>query len=189
MGVTKEAAMRKVLAVVAGIVVVALVGGLALASASQRTSRAHWGLPSGTSRTTSSKAIAKGEGEHRLIFVSRHETETDVDNPPAGESQGDEITVTAPLFRNDHKVGRLDVHAVETEASFPPPRAAIQATFTATLAQGQITATGVAVFTPESMGGFEAAVTGGTGRYDDVDGDVQVLFREHGTKFIYDLED
>ncbi|MDP9235084.1 MAG: hypothetical protein M3P01_11135 [Actinomycetota bacterium] len=181
--------MRRVLAIVAGIVVLALVGGLTLASASQRPSMAHWGLPSGTSRTTSSKAIAKSDGKHKLVLVSRNETETDIDNPPAGESQGDEINVTGSLFRNDHNVGRLDVHAVETEASFPPPRAALQATFTATLAHGQITATGVAVFTPGSMGGFEAAVTGGTGRYDEVDGDVQVLFLDNHTKFIYDLED
>ncbi len=86
-------------------------------------------------------------------------------------------------------MGRFDVHGVQTEANFEARRAALQFTFTATLSSGQITATGVAVFTPQSQAGFEAAITGGTRRFDEAGGDVEIIFQQNAVKFVYDLED
>jgi hypothetical protein len=180
--------MKRIVAIVAGVIVVALVASMAFASGNGNASRDIWGL--GVSSSAPAKTVAPaGNGEQRLVLVSRNETETGVDNPPEGESQGDEIFVTASLFRQGKKVGRLDVHAAQTEANFELHRAAIQVTFTATLRKGQITATGVAVFTPRSQAGFDAAITGGTDRYDDVGGDVEVRFTDTSTTFIYDIED
>ena len=180
--------MRKVMAIVAGLVVLALIGSMTLASAGRRDTGRRWGMRVSTAQAAPAPA-PHGEDESLLVLQTRNEHETEVDNPPEGESQGDEIALTASLFRQGQKVGRLDAHAVETEANFQLRRAAIQVTFTATLRRGQITATGVAVFTPQSQAGFEAAVTGGTGNFDEAGGSVDVSFLRTGTRFVYDLED
>lgn len=117
-----------------------------------------------------------------MVF-SRNETATDIDNPPAGFSQGDEIVVSSPLFnRAGARVGRLDVHGVITSAVLPR-NIAIQWVFTATLAKGQITAQGVQ--TEEFS--FKAAVTGGTGAYRNARGQVVVRFLANQVRLTYQL--
>jgi hypothetical protein len=84
--------------------------------------------------------------------------------------------VHSPLFRRSGaEVGTLDVHFVIT--SLDP--FAIQAVFTASLANGQITAQGVA--TEETR--FTAAVTGGTGAYRNARGAMLLRSRAGGTEF------
>jgi len=111
---------------------------------------------------------AAASGDPTITVVSKNEVETDVDEPPTGFSQGDEMTISSPLFDTSGKrVGHLDVH-------------------------GAITATGVATFTESGQGGgFTAAVTGGTGAYQKTDGQVHVIFTSENptTTFVYHLTD
>jgi hypothetical protein len=44
--------------------------------------------------------------------------------------------------------------------------------------------------TEETQDSFTAAITGGTGRYDEAGGDVLVqVISENAVRFVYDLED
>ena len=116
-------------------------------------------------------------------MVSRNEEDTFIDNAPRQQfSQGDELAVNGKLFRRGHRVGRVDVYATFTEVG-PGQTAALQITFTATLPQGQITATGVAG--PQDQAGFEAAVTGGTGAYSRARGEVNAAFTPTTTVLTY----
>jgi hypothetical protein len=179
--------MRRLTAIVAGAVVLGVVGSMTLASAERRIPKVGW-RPS-SSAGGSEVSVARSDGDKTLVLFGRNEVETLIDNPPEGESQGDQLAVTGELFKGDKRVGRFDVHGVQTEANIQARRAALQFTFTATLPSGQITATGVAVFTPQSQAGFEAAITGGTRRFDEAGGDVDIIFQQNAVKFVYDLED
>jgi hypothetical protein len=185
--------MRRVSAIVGGIVIVGLVGSMTLVSAERQASEKRWGLPIAKSATGSSATTVAGDndGDQRLVVVSRNETEIEIDNPPEGESQGDETVITSPLFRGGKSVGRLDAHLVITEFNIEEGVFAFQVTFTSTLPEGQIVSTGVGAFTEESEDdSFSAAITGGTGRYDEAGGDVRVQFvSDNAVRFVYDLED
>ena len=179
----------KLSAAAVGLALLGLLAGGTLASATTTTqARTAWGVP-----VASAAAPATAPAEVRaagpdittaqtIVVFSRNETETDIDNPPAGFSQGDEIVVSSPLFnRAGARVGRLDVHGVIT--SVPPRGIAIQWVFTATLAKGQITAQGVQ--TEEFS--FRAAVTGGTGAYQNARGQVIVRFLANQVRLTYQL--
>jgi allene oxide cyclase-like protein len=184
--------MRRVIAIVGGVVMLGLVASMTVVSAERRAPKNDWGLPIATSARGSSATVAPNDdGDQRLVLISRNATETEIDNPPAGESQGDEIAITSPLFRAGKSVGRFDAHIVITELNVQEGVFAFQVTFTSTLPEGQIVSTGVGAFTEESGDdSFSAAITGGTGRFDDAGGDVQVQFiSEDAVRFVYDLED
>jgi hypothetical protein len=136
------------------------------------------------------KAGSAASADPTITVFAKHQTETDVDEPPAGFSQGDEVTITGGLFNTaGAQVGHLDVHGAFTAVFRKIARG--QFDFTATLHRGAITATGVATFT-EATGssGFTAAVTGGTGAFQKTDGWVEVIFvSDTATKFVYHLTD
>jgi len=125
-----------------------------------------------------------------IVVLTRHERETDVDNPPAGFSQGDEAAITSALFNTSgQRVGHIDAQGVFTAVFSTAQVARGQFTFTAALAHGQITATGVGTFSGSETG-FTAEVTRGTGAYRRTDGQVQVIFAgPHATRFVYHLSD
>jgi hypothetical protein len=178
------------MAIVAGIVVLGLMASMTVVSAERRASKNDWGLPVATSGGSSASVAGDKDGDQRLVVVSRNATETMIDNPPEGDSQGDEDVVTSPLFKRGKRVGRLDVHTVFTEVNLEEGTFAFQATFTATLRGGQIVSTGVGVFDGPTDNSFTAAITGGTGRYDEAGGDVVVTFvSDEAVRFVYDLED
>jgi hypothetical protein len=160
-----------------------LAGGITIASASPNTAATNtWGMP--TSPTAAPSQVLPAGADittaTTIVVISRNETETDIDNPPAGTSQGDEGAVHSPLFtRSGAEVGTLDVHFVIT--SVDP--FAIQAMFTASLSKGQLTAQGVA--TEEAS--FTAAVTGGTGAYRNARGQVTVRFQANQVVLTYHL--
>jgi hypothetical protein len=181
--------MRRVMAIVAGIVLLGLMASMTVVSAERGAPSDDWGLPGATSDGSSASVAGDKDGDKRIVVVSRNETETQIDNPPEGESQGDADVVTSPLFKRGKRVGRLDAHAVFTEVNAEQGIFALQATFTATLQGGQIVSTGVAVFDEPTDNSFTAAITGGTGRYDEAGGDVVVQFRENSVRFVYDIED
>jgi hypothetical protein len=169
----------------------AAVVGVTLASASSEGGAKAWGAPASMVHyANAAPAAASGSDPTTIVLLTRHEHETDVDNPPAGFSQGDEAAITSALFNTDgQRVGHFDAAGVFTAVFSTRQVARGQFTFTATLADGQITATGVGTFSASATG-FTAAVTGGTGAYRNTDGQVQVTFvGPHSTRFVYHLSD
>jgi allene oxide cyclase-like protein len=171
--------------------VAAAVVGVSLASASSGGGARAWGAPvSMVHYAHVASVAASGSDPTTIVVLTRHERETDVDNPPAGFGQGDEAAITSALFNTGgQRVGHFDAAGVFTAVFSATQVARGQFTFTATLAHGQITATGVGTF-GASTTGFTAAVTGGTGAYRNTDGQVQVTFTgPHSTRFVYQLSD
>jgi hypothetical protein len=156
-----------------GLVAAVVVVGVSLASASSRSAHRVWGAP--TSMVHFSKAAASSS-DATIVVVSRHAQETFIDEPPSGLSQGDEDTLSSPLYsRAGARVGHLDVRGAFTAVFQNTHTAREQVVFTATLKAGAITATGVVTASDQSNG-FSAAVTGGTGAYQKTDGWVRVTF-------------
>jgi hypothetical protein len=171
--------------------VAAAVVGVSLASASSGSGGRVWGAPAAMVHFAKAGSVAAAS-DPTITVVSQQSQETDVDEPPSGFSQGDEITISSPLFDTaGNRVGHLDVHGATTALFQKAGVARAQFEFTATLRHGAITATGVATFTQSGPGGgFTAAVTGGTGAYDKTDGQVQVIFTSATTTtFVYHLTD
>ena len=160
-----------------------LAGGITIASASPKAPATNaWGMPTSATAAPSKALPASADitTATTIVVISRNETETDIDNPPAGLSQGDEGVVHSPLFnRAGARVGTLDVQFQFT--SLQPM--AIQAAFTASLSKGQITAQGVA----GAGQTFTVAVTGGTGAYQNARGQVTVRFQANQVLLTYHL--
>jgi hypothetical protein len=171
--------------------VAAVAVGASLASASSGNAARVWGAPAGMVHF--GKAGKAGtSGDPTITVVSRNARETDVDEPPSGFSQGDEVTISSPLYDTaGSRAGHLDVHGAITALFAKAGLARGQFEFTATLKHGTITATGVATFSESGESpGFTAAVTGGTGAYQKTDGQVQVTFTSATTTtFVYHLTD
>src|SRR5437763_13279 len=170
-----------------GVCMVAVVAvGVSLAAASSEKGPRVWGAPAGMVHFANAPAASSADAT--ITVVAKHQTETDVDEPPTGFSQGDEVTIGSRLFNDaGARVGRLDVHGAFTALLRNSARGQFE--FTATLRSGAITATGVATFSDTSAG-FTAAVTGGTGAYRTTDGWLKVIFiTATTTKFVYHLTD
>jgi hypothetical protein len=133
----------------------------------------------------SSVAGPDDDVDKRLVFVERNLRETFIDNPPEGDSQGDEFALSSVLMKNGKRVGRLDAHGVVTLAGERQFRTLINGT--ASVPGGEIENQGVASFT-QTTGELEFGVTGGTGRYDDVGGELHIVEQSDRTKFVFDLE-
>jgi len=170
--------------------VAAALVGVSLASASSGGGARVWGAPASMVHYAHAAHGAAAGDPTTIVVLTRHERETDVDNPPAGFSQGDEAAITSALFNTGgQRVGHIDAQGVFTAVFSTTQVARGQFTFTATLAHGQITATGVGTFSASATG-FTAAVTGGTGAYRNTDGQVRVIFTgPHSTRFVYSLSD
>jgi len=155
----------------------AVIGGVSLASDSATAPRTNaWGIPGLVPHAAAPVPdITSGT---TIVVFARDGSETDVDEPPAGESQGDETASHMPLFMGGRRVGRIDVSSVETEANFTLRQASVQFIAVATLRAGAITATGVLRFTQQTSNAtvFTGAVTGGTGLYQNVRGEVHIQF-------------
>jgi hypothetical protein len=181
--------MRRAMAALAGLVVLGVVASMTVASAERRpVAENAWGFRLSQSDRVSSAARAGfPDGDFRIVVISPNAATVarDIDLPPRGFSQGDRLVVFSPLFRAGKRVGRLDVDGVWTNVNFEGGRAALVITATATLPQGQISTTGVASGTAPF---FKAAITGGTGRYDTVGGDVLVRFLPRVVRLVFDVD-
>lgn len=169
--------------------VAAVVVGVSIASASSGSGARAWGAPAGMVHF-SKVAPAATSGDSTVTVLSKNQKETDVDEPPSGFSQGDEATISGPLTNPaGTRVGHLDVHGAFTAVFSKRQVARGLFTFTATLAGGQIAATGTGTFSNQTNG-FTAAITGGTGAYRTTDGWVSVTFTSQTTTtFVYHLTD
>ena len=120
------------------------------------------------------------------MVLTRNEHTVDVDEPPAGFSQGDESTTSSRLWNAaGQRVGHLDAAGTLTAVSGRSAR--LQFTFTATIRGGTLTATGVLIGSNATQG-FDAAVTGGTGKYRGAEGEVHVQFTgPHSSRATFQL--
>ena len=112
------------------------------------------------------------DGGSVIRLVSTNATETNLDLGETGEGVGDHFLFAADLFRGDEKVGDEGgecaiVRIIERVA------AVAHCTATLSLPGGQITLQGLVRFADESEP-FTVAVTGGTGRYREADGEMTI---------------
>lgn len=166
--------MRTRIGFLGGATLVALlvVGALSVASGASRGHLRTWGLQPGVAPHKA--GVAHAEGATQVVVFTRHEHSVDVDEPPSGFTQGDETTTSAGLWNAaGTRVGHLD--AAGTVTAVFAKSARIQFTFTATIRGGTLTATGVLIGSQTTQG-FDAAVTGGTGKYRGAEGEVHVQF-------------
>ena len=121
------------------------------------------------------------EGNLTVLVKNREASVVDLD--PQGSSQGDMRVVNAPLYNasGKQKVGRFDVVCVSTDPADEAKEKyhMAQCTYTYTLAGGEITAQGVSAFPKLSEIPSTAvdAVSGGTGKYAGVRGEVSLQTR------------
>ena len=121
------------------------------------------------------------EGNLTVLVKNREASVVDLD--PQGSSQGDMRVVNAPLYNasGKQKVGRFDVVCVSTDPAEEANEKyhMAQCTYTYTLAGGEITAQGVNAFPKLSKIPSTAvdAVSGGTGKYAGVRGEVSLQTR------------
>ncbi len=109
-----------------------------------------------------------------------------VDLEPPGPSHGDMRVVNAPLYNESGKerIGRLDLFCVTTDPADEPNERAhmVECTYAYTLPGGEISAQGVRAYPKlsEPVPRSVDALSGGTGKYAGVRGEVHVETR--GTK-------
>jgi hypothetical protein len=113
-----------------------------------------WGLQPGVA--PQKVAVPHAAGTTQLVVFTRNEHSVDVDEPPAGFSQGDESTVSAGMWNAaGQRVGRLDAAGTLTAVFQQAQTARGQFTFTATVRGSQITATGILIGS-DTVHGFDA---------------------------------
>jgi hypothetical protein len=119
------------------------------------------------------------QGRSTLTTMMKSREREVVDLGPQGPSQGDMRVTTAPLYdaTGKKRIGRLDVFCVTTDPANEPAEKAHMAecTFTFTLPGGEISGQGLIAF--PKLGGLTPgsvdAITGGTGKYAGVRGEVR----------------
>jgi hypothetical protein len=130
--------------------------------------------------------------EHTAFTVlTKNRERKVVDLGPQGPSQGDIRVTNATLYNESgkKKVGRVDLFSVLTDPADEPNEKAhmAEATATYTLPGGEISAQGLRAY-PQLSGvpsrGVDA-ISGGTGKYAGVRGEVE--FETRGTKVINTL--
>jgi hypothetical protein len=139
----------------------------------------------GVLRTAVSASPESAAKEHAntLTVVTKTREDKVVDLAPRGPSQGDMRVVNAPLYDENAKerIGRLDLFCVTTDPADEPNEKnhMVECTYTFTLPGGEISAQG-AVAHPklsEPAPRVVDAITGGTGKYVGVRGEVEVETR------------
>ena len=109
---------------------------------------------------------------HVIHLTATTAHETLVENPPSGPSAGDRFVFREELFRDGDRVGRDagECVLVETQGE----NATVDCVATLELPGGQITVQGLVDFA-DPQPPFTIAVTGGTGRYRDADGELTIV--------------
>ncbi|QIK66654.1 hypothetical protein G7072_10160 [Nocardioides sp. HDW12B] len=124
-----------------------------------------------------------GEVAPDLQVTAKPWTEYFVDNGPRGESPGDTFGFTEKLFQRGERVGRDAVECTikrVTRQSFT-----MQCVGTLTLrGRGQITIQGAITFSETSGDSFSLAVTGGTGEFRGVNGEMVVVERDGPDRYL-----
>ena len=137
--------------------------------------------------SASPETADKKHGNTPTVLTKTREEKV-VDLGPRGPSHGDMRVVNAPLYNESgtKRIGRLDLFCVTTDPADEPNERAHMAecTYTYTLPGGEISAQGVNAYPKLSKIPPTAvdAVSGGTGKYAGVRGEVE--FETRGNKVI-----
>ena len=124
---------------------------------------------------TSANASDNGDNDDVIRLVAKTVVDEFVDLAPKGEpNAGDLLVFSDDVYWSGEKVGFLDGTCALTRVSATSGRS--NCTVTLTLPQGQITLQGAIrfLFAEEDTGPFYVAITGGTGAYDEAQGQVRV---------------
>ena len=122
-------------------------------------------------------AGAQADGTTALALVERATTDTVIDTGAAGDSSGDLLTYANEIYdaTNATKVGEDNGWCIRVVAG-----KSWECTFTLMLADGQITAEGPFLDAGDSVW----AITGGTGKYATISGEMKLHARnDKGTEF------
>ena len=123
------------------------------------------------------------KGLRTLTVLTKTREAKVVDLDPQGASQGDMRVLNAPLYNatGKKKVGRLDLFAVLTDPADVSSEKAhmVESTYTYTLPGGEINVQGVAALPKltEPAPSQVDAISGGTGKYAGVRGEVRIKTR------------
>jgi len=134
------------------------------------------------------EGVHNDKGRSTLTVLTKTRELEVVDLGPRGPSQSDMRVANGPLYDESakHRIGRLDFFCVTTDPADEPNEKAhmAEATATYTLPGGEISAQGLRAY-PQLSGpssdGVDA-ITGGTGKYAGVRGEVRLETR--GNKVI-----
>ena len=145
-----------------------------------------WGAVSFASPKDNDAHHNNDKGRSTLTVLTKTREQKVVDLKPQGASHGDMRVVNAPLYNESgkEKVGRFDMFCVTTDPADEPSEKAhmAEATATYTLPGGEISAQGLRAYPQLSGPPSEGvdAISGGTGKYAGVRGEVE--FETHGNK-------
>jgi hypothetical protein len=137
---------------------------------------------------SASPETADKEHGNNLTVVTKTREAKFVDLDPRGPSQGDMRVSNAPLYDESAKerIGRLDVFCVTTDPADKPNEEfhMAECTGTFTLPGGEISMQGADAFPklPKLPSSGADAISGGTGKYAGVRGEVE--FETRGNKVI-----
>jgi hypothetical protein len=119
-------------------------------------------------------ASASDDDGDVIRLVTRSVVAETLDLGATGDSVGDQEVFSDNVFWDGERVGSLDGSCTATRAT--AARLTLHCTVTLTLPDGQITSQGSIHFDPDFDGTFTIAITGGTGEYDQAQGEVLVRF-------------
>ncbi|MEU0004696.1 hypothetical protein ABZ079_10435 [Streptomyces sp. NPDC006314] len=114
------------------------------------------------------------QSEEVFGLTARPTQINNVDVPPPGNSQGDELIVTGDLIRSSATVGRFDEVCTVTRTG-PTDTSDLQCQLTLSLPGGQITVQGVFAIGSAGPGDITLAITGGTGLYRTAHGFIHAV--------------
>lgn len=133
-------------------------------------------LAVGNFTLTSANASDNGDNDDVIRLLTKTVVDEFVDMHPHGDmpSPGDLLVFSDDVYWNGNKVGFLDGTCTFTRVEATAGR--FNCTVTLTLPEGQITSQGAIRISLEEdfTGPFYLAITGGTGAYDEAQGQVRV---------------
>jgi allene oxide cyclase len=120
----------------------------------------------------------KTKGGKTLTVIEHATTDATTDTGAPGDSAGDILTFANDVFdRSDtRKIGTDQGYCIRTV-----PGVSYECNFTTLLAGGQLVVAGPFYDAKDSV----LAITGGTGRYRNARGTMELHAREGGTKFVF----
>jgi hypothetical protein len=119
-----------------------------------------------------SSSSQASHGGKTLTLTGKTVAAEQVDAGAPGPSLGDRQILTEDVYRNGKRIGTSDIECTIVRVQMP--KFAVQCLNTTSLPGGQITAQGVVTSDQLEKTPFQQAVTGGTGSYEGVTGQLTV---------------
>ena len=124
-------------------------------------------------------SLAAGTGEdHSLVLRAHEDQSAEIDVGDKGLSLGDQLVFSDTLYRDDEEVGHDGATCTIVRLSDDNKTQTANCVGTLSLERGQITVQGLVTFSEDDMSPFTIAVTGGTGAYRSVGGEMEIAEEE-----------